>query len=1810
MSNSSISGYSVAESLFESKRSVIYKATRDGDGRPVVIKVLNAEYPTLEQIGRLRREYRMTREAMAEGVIEVVGLERYRSSLAIVLEDFGGESLAHLVPAEPLELRRVLAIGVRLAGTLGRVHQRRIIHKDINPSNIVYNLRSDLVKIIDFGIATELSRESASNVGPSRLEGTLPYMSPEQTGRMNRAIDYRTDFYSLGVTLYQLATGRLPFSSSDPLELVHCHIAQVATPPHEVAPAVPPVMSEIIGRLMAKRAEDRYQSAFVLQADLAQCARQLEESGRVSAFFIGRGDVSDRFQLPQKLYGREREIDALLGAFDRVARGGKELMLVAGYSGIGKSALVHEVHKPIVKRRGHFISGKFDQYNRSVPYASLIQSVEELVRQLLTESADTLARWRERILAAVGPNAQVIIDVIQEVELVVGPQPPVPELSPKEAQNRFNLAFESFFRVFARQEHPLAIFLDDLQWADLPSLQLLERFMTDVETTHMFLIGAYRDNEVSVTATAGSPAGVPGGHPLLLTVDEMRKAGAAVQTITLTPLGRGHAARLLADTLGCDRDEAGPLADVCLEKTGGNPFFLGQFLLMLHEGGAFRFDDRAGRWRWDLDRIACMDMTDNVVDLMAGKIRSLPETTQHALRFAACVGNVFDLRTLAVFLDRPPLAAAGALWPALREGLVIPLDDAYKFFEDQAASLEMSNVLAPVSDEVERVPYRFLHDRVQQAAYSLIPPESRAALHREVGRLLLKSAVGDEREERIFAIVSHLNLGAELIVDRADRDELAELNLAAGIRAKSSAAYAAAFELLQRGIAALGDDGLRRRRELAIPLHLHAAEASYLNKEFDLIDRYADAVLAESPDIMVRVKVAEIRIQAFNAQNKLAEAVDTALEILKRLGVEFPDEPTTEGLLAGVRELDAAIGGRPIESLIDLPPMTDPAKIAAIRILATSIPTSYLCRPALFPLIALRQVALSVALGNAGPSASGYAAWGIILCGALGRIDDGYAFGKLAVRVLGRYDARNYEARTEYMVSCFLTHWKEHVRESVRTFKDIYRTALETGDLDFAAYSLVTQGTQLHFSGAELGELDATLAGTIQAIVPLRLEPHLNYAKVIRQLVQNLLGRAPDPTRLAGEVCDEAAMLAFHQGAKDSYGLGTLYLCKAELCYLFGHHDEAVAHADVVRGHIDGLVGQFQSTVSYLYDSLARLARLDAAEPAAREGALARVDENLQRMKAWADHAPANHAHRYWLVVAERRRVAGEAEGAREAYYRAMALAREHEYRSEEAIATELFALFAQARGEHEVAQLFMRKARHLYQLWGAAAKVLDLDRRYPTFLAGGTARARGTADPTGGWTTTEESLGSALDLVSVLKASQAISGEVVLPELLKTLLHIVIENAGAGRGLLILEGESPLVVEAGRVSHRDAMVLRGASIHERQDISQAVVRYVQRTHEPVLLGDARSAGLFVTDPYIARHRPKSLLCQPILRQKALVAILYLENDLTANAFTPERCRILELLSAQAAISLENARLYETLDNRVKERTRELSEALDHLQQTQRQLVLQEKLASLGMLTSGIAHEIKNPLNFINNFADVSAELAGELCDEVAGTEGRIDAQGAAAILELSASLRENVARIRQYGKRADDIVRGMLMHSRGGAGVHELTDVNHLVSYYVTQAYQTFQLEASATAGSPVGVPSFEATIDMRLDPAAPELSVAPQEIARVVQSVVQNACYAMKKRGERAAALVVETRDAGDRVEIRVRDNGGGIPAEIRDRIFAPFFTTKPPGEGTGLGLSISHDIIVQGYGGTLDFTSSDEGAEFVITLPRRPSPPSQKR
>jgi len=1544
-----VSGYQVIEGLYESSNSLVQRARREVDNQPVILKILKQTHPSPEKIAWFKREYEIIRRLNPSspsaretlpGVIQAYGLENDQHRWAMILEDFGGESLTRLGLAGNFTLVEFLRLAIKLADIVGQVHQKYIMHKDINPANIVFNPTSKQVKLIDFGIATILSRETTTLRNPNVLEGTLAYISPEQTGRMNRAMDYRTDFYSMGVTFYELLTGQLPFEVVDALELVHNHIAKQPPPPHQLRPDIPPVLSEIVLKLLAKNAEDRYQSAYGLKADLEECLAQWQTINTINNFSVGRHDVSlGRFQIPEKLYGREPEIKTLLAAFERVAApisvdsenteenspskienledprtGAKskiEMMLVSGYAGIGKSALVQEVYKPITRQRGYFIAGKFDQFQRNIPYASLIQAFQSLIRQLLMESEAQVTAWRKKLSTALGANGQVIIEIIPEVELIIGPQPEVPVLAPAEAQNRFNLVIQNFIRVFTHPEHLMVIFLDDLQWADSASLKLIQLLMTMPDLEYLFMIGSYRDNEVSEA------------HPLILTLNEIRQAGTIVNHISLAPLNLSHVTELISDTLNCELEKARPLAELVLAKTGGNPFFMNEFLKSLYTEELVRFipstngHGNGTGWQWDLAQVQARGITDNVVELMAGNLQRLDEETQQALKLAACIGNQFDLQTLAIVCEKSAKETAIDLQEAVAKGLILPLGEAHKLVEFDMPEL---------TDDLS-VEYKFAHDRIQQAGYSLIPAERKQAAHRQVGQLLQRNTPPDQQDENIFNIVNQLNLGLELIEHQTERDELAELNLVAGKKAKASAAYTPALSYLQLGLELLAspdvgaeEDSWERQYALTLALYEEAAEAAYLSTNFAETERLVDTVLNHAETVLDKVKVYEVKIQLYIAQNKLSEAIETGLQILALLGIEFPAVPGDADVKRGLEETRLLLAEKPIEDLINLPAMTDPYILPAMRVLLGISALAFFTAPELSPLITFKMVSLSVTYGNAPGSAFGYGSYGIMLAGIARDIDTAYQFGRLALTLSERLKASEFKARTLVIVNGLVRHWKEHIREILSPSLDAYQIGLEMGDLQYAAFAIRMYCSRAYLVGEELSQLEQDIEKYSKAIEQLGQKTALQGNEIMQQAILNLRGQSENPGQLKGKYYDEEKMLPLHLEANDRAATFALYFHKLILSYLFQNYSQALESATMAEKDVDTAVGTPFVPIFHFYDSLARLATTQGTEQA---DILEKVTANQEKMKSWAEHAPMNYQHKFYLVEAERARVLGNDKDAREYYYQAITLAQENRYPREEALAYELAGQYYLSRGQRSFAHHHLREAYYAYQRWGAIGKMNQLEARYPEVFTqvNLSSMASGLTSTTTN-VVVEGRISSSFDLTSVLKASQALSGEIVLGKLLTTLMKIVIENAGAQHGYLILAGQDQWVVEAeGEIGNDNIAVLQSIPVEEHS-LPMSILNYVARTHENVVLNDATHQGAFTSASYIVAKQPKSVLCAPLLHQGKLTGMLYLENNLTTGAFTPDRLAVLNLLSSQVAISIENATLYTDLEaNEKKYRT-------------------------------------------------------------------------------------------------------------------------------------------------------------------------------------------------------------------------------------------------------------------------------------------------
>ncbi|MBW4495531.1 MAG: AAA family ATPase [Oscillatoria princeps RMCB-10] len=1508
-----IPGYQILTQISQGSRTAVYRGLRSSDRKPVVLKFLKSEYPTFSELVQFRNQYAIGKNLDLPGIVQPVALENCGNGFALVMEDFGGISLNEYAGGKPLRLGEFFPIAISAVQTLEGLYHNRVIHKDIKPQNILIHPQTKQVKLIDFSIASLLPRESQEIQSPNVLEGTLAYMSPEQTGRMNRGIDYRTDFYSLGVTFYELLTGQLPFQSNDPMELVHSHIARQPAPPVEVNPAIPQVVSDTIVKLMEKTPESRYQSAFGIRYDLEICKRQWEKLGSISPFPLGQRDISDRFIIPEKLYGREAEVAALLAAFERVSQGAQEMMLVAGFSGIGKTAAVNEVHKPIVRQRGYFISGKFDQFKRNIPFSALVQAFQTLVRQLLTESAASVAEWKANILEALRESGQVIIDVIPELERIVGEQPPVPELDGGAAQNRFNLVFGKFIRVFATKDHPLVIFLDDLQWADSASLKLIQLLMTETDFGNLLLVGAYRDNEVS-------PA-----HPLIMALDEIRKTAATVSQIMLAPLDKPNLNRLIADTLTCPPERALTLTELVLRKTQGNPFFTNQFLKSLHQEGQIFYDFSCGYWQCDIAKVRASLVTDDVVEFMALQLQKLPEDTQEVLKLAACIGNQFDLATLAVVREKSPAETAADLWRALQEGLVIPIGEVYKFFQDS----ESADV-ARVSEL--SVPYKFLHDRVQQAAYFLIPEDRKQATHLKIGQLLLRDTPVEEREEKIFDIVNQLNIGAELLAEPAEREELAQLNLMAGRKAKLSTAHAAALKYLTAGREILGASSWQTNYELALSLHVEACEVAYLSADLEKMERLAGAVQNCAKTVLDKVKIYEVKISASIAQTRQLEAIKMGLEVLKLLGVSLPEKPAKLDIQRFLEETASSWRHSAVEDLSALPAMAAPEKLAAMRILSSIASATFQAAPELFPLIVCAQVNLSIHYGNAPASAHAYSCYGIILCGDSQTIDAGYQFGKWAYSILSRFNASELKAKSIVVVEAHIRPWKEHVRQTLKTLQFGYEIGRETGEIEYASYCGFYKCYHSYFTGKELAELEREMAAISYAAGQLKQETAVKWNEIYRQAVLTLRGSSDNLCCFAGEGSSQSALLSQIEKGNDRSAIYYLYLNKLILCFLFQTIPQAVRNAEIAAQYLDAATALIAVPIWHFYDSLARLGMWGDVAKAQRDDWLQKVAANQSKMQEWAAHAPENFTHKFHLVEAERCRVLGQNIEAMEYYDRAIEGAKAQDYIQEEALALELAAKFYLAWGKEKIARTYMADAYYCYARWGATAKVESLEQRYPQLLAPilnretscrtGETLAQMTASTS---TATGKGSSAALDLATVMKASQAISGEIILDQLLSTLMRVVMENAGATKSALILQkaGHWEIEIQCSGLS----CSLQSQPLAGSQEVPASPINYVSRTREALVIYDATADTTFAADPYIIQHQPKSVLCVPAINQGRFTGILYLENNLTAGAFTADRLEVLKILSCQAAISIEKALLYRTLEQKVEERTAQLAAA-------------------------------------------------------------------------------------------------------------------------------------------------------------------------------------------------------------------------------------------------------------------------------------------
>jgi PAS domain S-box-containing protein len=1419
-------------------------------------------------VERLEHEYGLKSELDADWAARPVALTHNNGRMTLVLEDPGGTPLDRLL-GRPLDVSHFLRIAIPLAGVLRHVHERGLIHKDIKPANILVESASNGVWLTGFGIASRLPRERQAPAPPKVIAGTLAYMAPEQTGRMNRSVDSRSDLYALGVTFYEMLTGQLPFTASDPMEWVHCHIARQPMPPDERVAGVPEPLSAIVMKLLAKTGEERYQTAAGPEADLRRCRAEWESHGRIDLFPLGAYDVSDGLKIPEKLYGREREIEALLASFDRVvANGTLELVLVSGYSGIGKSSVVNELHKALVPQRGLFASGKFDQYKRDIPYATLGQAFQSLVRSLLSQSEEELGRWRDSLSEALGPNGQLIVNLVPELELVIGKQPPVPDLPPRDAQNRFQLVFRRFLGVFAHKEHPLALFLDDLQWLDRATLHLLEHLVTHPEVRHLLLVGAYRDNEVG-------PA-----HPLVRMLATIADATEEIQELRLGPLTSDDVGRLVADTLHAVPDLVRPLAELMFVQTGGNPFFTIQFLNSLVDEGLIAFDPGTLAWHWDLDRIRAKGITDNVADLMAGRLGRLPAAALQILKCLACLGNSAQTSALGMVLGQSEEEIHAVLVEAVRTGLIFRLEGAYAF----------------------------VHDRVREAAYALISEDDRAASHLHIGRVLASRTPSQELEEKIFEIVNQFDRATALIGTVEEREQVAELDLIAGRRARSSMAYASALTYLVAGCALLAKDSWERRHNLAFALAFHRAECEFLTGDLAAAEEGLLQLWARAESVVDKASVTRLRLDLYTTLHRSDRAVEICLDYLHSVDINWSPHPTSNEVQLEYERMWRKLGTRSIEDLADLPAIEDPVCRATLDVLTSLQAPARFIDQNLPRLLAGRMANLSLDHGNSDATSLGYVWVGQLLT-RLGEFEAGYRFGGLGLNLVDKRGLDRFKARVYLVFGHSISPWNDQLRISVEWLRRAFDTGEQTGDLTFAAYASNSLITLRLAAGDTLADVQREADSALAFVGKSGFGLVADMMTESLQLIRTLRGLTAEFGWFDDGEFDESRF-EHHLEASPRSAIAACWYWIRKLQARF-HAGEWTAAADAASKAEQLLwtsQSNFEEAEYHFYAALARAACCDMAAAEERPHHLEALASHLKQIAVWADNCPVTFANRAALVGAELARLEQRVLDAERLYEEAIRSARANGFIQNEAIAYELAARFYAAQGFKQFADLYLRNARYGYLRWGAVGKVRQLDETYPDLRQ---------EESLPGPMSTMGAPVEHLDLATVIRVSQAVSSEIVLENLIDTLMRTAMAQAGAERALLIMRcGQEPRI-EAEATTSGDTVTVRlvDEAVTERV-LPESVLHYVLRTRESVILDDAAAQSPFGVDSYIRQRQARSILCLPLLNQAKLIGVLYLENNLAPRVFAPARIAVLKLLASQAAIALENASLYRDLSER------------------------------------------------------------------------------------------------------------------------------------------------------------------------------------------------------------------------------------------------------------------------------------------------------
>lgn len=1505
-------GYTISFCLWRKAGRAAYRARRLSDGADVCIETLDTEYPDRRQVATLNHEASIaSRLDGVKGVRRVHDILPHGSGNLALVTDPCERSLASVMAESRnrrLPLPQALKIAQALVQILSDIHAQDIVHKSLTPHNVLFDSRSGALVLSGFNIASELGQERQAKQLPNQPEAALAYMSPEQTGRMNRSLDYRSDYYSLGLLLFELLTGQPPFTANNTLEWVHSHISRLPPAPHTVFEDIPEALSDIVLKLLAKSPEERYQSSLGLLHDLSRCATSIEQDLPLLPFTLGEKDHLQKFLIPQALYGRERELQELLGLFEQAVEGRSRFCLVHGYSGVGKSALVNEIDRYQIRERGFLVQSKFDQFQQSEAYSALAATFRALVQQIMLEPDNQLDCWRTELLGALGPNGALVIDLVPELALIIGEQPPVTELPPSESRNRLQLVLTAFLRVFAGEGHPVVLFLDDLQWSDTPTLDLIRRIVTSRDQSHLLLIGAYRSNEVGP------------GHPLRLLLDDLNNHR-RIHQIPVGPLDESSVDQMVADALRCEPETSRTLSEMLFHRAQGNPFFTNELLRQFHAQGAIWSDSGSGQWHWQLDRASWDETSHDVVEFMLDNLRQLPDETQNVLQLAASIGNTFTLQTLATIYEHTVAETARALLPALKQYTVLPLHSDYRLARHQ----DEERVLNPS--------YRFQHDRVQQAAYNLIATDELPRVHLTVGRLMLQHGGGQVADDQLIDIVNHLNQGRALIQSGSERLQLAEFNLRAGSRARQTSAYQQALDYLQVAEELLPDDAWSQMPSLMATLASEIQLCLYLTGRTEEADHWLEQMLDHADSRLHRADILAIRTRQNATLGRMEASIHAAIEGLALLGVNFTEHPSQHDIDVERQRVLTNLAGREITDLVDAPVIEDPATLTAMRLLMEIFAAAFLSGSKLFSYLVLKAVNLALHRGNCPESAFAYAAYGMLLCGELDEPALGYQYAKVGLAINERLDDLSLRARVIYVYAMFVHHWSNHWATLTPWFRKGIEAGYQSGDLLYLAYS--AQDCVIWDPGMDLETASQLHQENLDIVRECAYQDSLDSGSLFLQMQRNFLGTTHSPASLSTDDFDDQACLEAMSTRRFMTGIANHQIYSAEINLLYGNYEQALHFVRKQDKLIKSAMSLPQLVRFYIVANLTLTTLFPTMNRADQQATRERLERDLARMTRWADNCEANFRHLQFLMTAELARLDGRHDAALELYDTAIDTARANGFLRDEATAFERAARHLLALGKGRSAEGYLRGAHGVYNRWGAQRKVEQLEDEFPVLRQWVQAHL----SPPGSHL-------ASLDLASVMKASREISGEMVLDQLLQKTLAILLENAGGQWGCLIVRAGGTFSVEAiirPEQPSPQVEIPTHSTLSDRQGkalaLPMSVISQVFQRGEAVVLHDAMADGPFVNDPYTIHLHPRSVLCVPIIVRERFEAAVYMENNLTDAVFTDDRVELIQLLSAQAAVAIENARLYtqvqdhsRLLEEKVVERTAELEELNEELQ--------------------------------------------------------------------------------------------------------------------------------------------------------------------------------------------------------------------------------------------------------------------------------------